>query len=116
VAERVWNDDEIFFGIERLPRPEQFAGKGGRQHALSGTAGPMQNNNRNSVRLADRPVMEAHLGQNLAGVEFEVARDPIPFLRRRVVGGTGGERARHKDKKGSGSEKDHGVSSFRIFQ
>jgi hypothetical protein len=38
----------------------------------------MQNNNRNSVRLADRPVMKTNFGQNLAGVEFEVARDPIP--------------------------------------
>jgi hypothetical protein len=75
-----------------------------------------QNNNRNSVRLADRPVMKTNLGQNLAGVEFEVACDPIPFLRRRVVGGTGSESTRHKDEKSSGSEKDHGVSSICIFR
>jgi hypothetical protein len=116
VAERVGNDDVVFFGIERLPGPEQFAGKSGRQHALTGTAGSMQNNNRNSVRLAYRPVMEAHLGQNLAGVEFEVARDPNSFLRCRIVGGTSGERAGYKDEKSSGSERDHSVSSICIFR
>jgi hypothetical protein len=34
---------------------------------------------------------DAQLRHHLAGVEFEVARDPFSLLRRRIVGGERGE-------------------------
>jgi len=47
----------------------------------------MQHDNRNSLRLAYRPIVKADFGKNLPGVEVEVARDPIAFLGRGEVRG-----------------------------
>jgi len=80
MTDRIGKDDEIFLDVEWLSRSEQFAGKGRRQHAQSGTAGAMQDDNGNALWLPDRPVVKANLGKNLPGVKAKVARNPVTFL------------------------------------
>ena len=69
------------------PGAEQLAGEGRRQHAGARAAGAVQDQHRLAGRLADRRVVQAQLGHHLAGVEAEVAGDPVALLRRRIVGG-----------------------------
>jgi hypothetical protein len=104
MTERIGKDDEIFLGVERLSRPEQFAGKGRRQHAHSRTAGAMQNDNRNSFPFPDRPIVKADLGKNLAGMKAEVARNPVAFFRSGIVRGVRDKRDHCESEYGGGSE------------
>src|SRR5262249_9142746 len=47
----------------------------------------MQDQCRLSRRIAERPVMQAQLGHDFAGVKAEVARDPVALFRCRIVCG-----------------------------
>src|SRR5262249_37340882 len=93
-AERVWQDDEVFACVERLAGAEQLAREGGRQEICSGAAGAMEDQRRLSRRIAERSVMQAQFGHDLAGVKAEVARDPVALLWCRIV--CGRSRCRYK--------------------
>ena len=72
-ADRVGNDDVVAARVERLAGAEQLAREGRRQHARGRTRRAMQDQDRLAGRRADRHVVDAQLGQHLAGVEAEVA-------------------------------------------
>ena len=82
VADAVREDDVVLGGVERLAGPEQLAGEGGRQHAGRRARRAVQHQHRLAGGLADRRVVQAKLGHDLAGVELEIARDPVALLRR----------------------------------
>jgi hypothetical protein len=65
----------------------------------------MQHDNGNSFRLADRSIVKANFGKNLAGVKAEIARDPKAFLGRGVVRRVRGKRDHCENEYGGGSEK-----------
>jgi hypothetical protein len=103
---------KCFLASSGWPFAEQLAGEGGRQHAGAGPARAVQHHDRLAGGLADRPVVQAHLRQDLAGVEPEVPRDEGALLRRRIVGGGGGERGERQDRSRGGvhqrSQGSHG--------
>ena len=100
MAERVRNDDEVFGGIERLILAEQLTRECRRQHAGGALRGAVQYEHRLSRRLADCRVGKADFGHGLAGMKFEVARDPLALLRRRIVGGQCGKGQRDERENG----------------
>ena len=83
---------KYFFASSGWPAPNSSPAKAGCQHAGAGAGGAVQHHDRLAGRLADRPVVQAHLGQDLAGVELEVLGDEAAFLRRRILGRRGRER------------------------
>ena len=86
MADRVGQNDEIFARVERRAGAEQFAGELRREQAFGGAAGAVQDHDRLARRLADGGVVQAQLRHHLAGVKFEIPRDPIGFLRCRIIG------------------------------
>src|SRR6185295_6497991 len=71
-------------------RREQHAGKLRAQELMPVAAGAVQDQNRIghiamavALRLAERGVMQAQIGQQLAGAELEVVDDEIAFERQR---------------------------------
>ena len=101
VADTVREDDEVPVGVERLAGPEQLSGEGRRQHAGRRARRAVQDQHGLAGGLADRRVVQAKLRHDLAGVELEIAGDPVALLRRRVVG----RRDRHRQQ---GQDNRHG--------
>ena len=56
----------------------------------------VQHQHRLAGRLADRGVVQPQFRHGLAGVEFEIPRDPVALLRRRIVGRERGKRGQGK--------------------
>src|SRR5262249_17865048 len=99
VAEAVRQDEVVARRVERLPLAKQLA----REHrtacllahqALAFSGGAVEDEHRVAndalvvaLRLAERAVVEAHLGQGLAGSEAEVFEDVIARSRLGIVGG-----------------------------
>jgi len=93
MADIVWENEEVFAGIEQLPGAEQLTGEDRTQELLSAPARTMENQNRvggSAVRillgLANRRIMHADFGQGLAGLETKVANDVSPFVGSRPRG------------------------------
>ena len=91
------------------PAPNSSPAKAGVSMLAAEPRGAVQHQHRLAGRFADRRVGEAQLGHHLAGVELEVARDPLALLRRRIVGRHGRERQHDEHQYGEKSCCSHDV-------
>jgi hypothetical protein len=102
----VGQNEEVRGGVERLTRPEKFAGEVRAQKSATGAVGTMENQNRLTSARPHCYVVQAQFRQRFASVKTEVADHPVAFDGGRVIGGADQGRSENKGKQGAGFHGD----------